>query len=101
MLGMHLTVVDNPELSRFEARTPEGVAAGWVEYTRTAEAITLDHTEVDGSIEGKGIGSRLVKGTLAALRDEEAEVVNHCPFIERYLRRHEDDYHWVVRVSGP
>lgn len=101
MATMEMTVVDNAEKSRFEARTPQGQAAGWVEYTRTPDSVTLDHTEVDSSIEGKGVGSTVVKGTLAALREEGVAVVNDCPFIERFMRRHEGEYDWVVRRAEP
>jgi predicted GNAT family acetyltransferase len=98
---MDLSVVDNPDLSRFEARTDEGAVAGVVEYTRTDESVSLDHTEVDEAFHGKGVGSRLVSGTLSLLLDEGVHVVNDCPFIERYMRRHPADYDWVERVAGP
>jgi predicted GNAT family acetyltransferase len=98
---MDLTVVDDPEKSRFEARTGDGALAGWVDYTRAAEFVTLDHTEVDGACEGQGVGSRLVKQTLAIVLAEGVEVVNDCPFIERYMRRHEGEYDTVVRKAGP
>lgn len=98
---MDLTVVDNRELSRFEARTVDGAVAGVVEYTREARSLTLDHTEVEDGYEGKGVGSRLVSGTLATLLDEGVSVVNACPFIERYMRRHPGEYDWVERVADP
>ncbi|MGA7689626.1 MAG: GNAT family N-acetyltransferase [Jiangellales bacterium] len=98
---MDLTVVDDTEKSRFEARTADGALAGWVEYTRTAESVTLDHTEVDGAYGGQGVGSTLVKQTLAIVLDEGVAVVNDCPFIERYMRRHEGEYDAVVRKAGP
>lgn len=98
---MHLSVADNPEKSRFEARTDDGRVAGVVEYTRGAGSVSLDHTEVDKSFHGKGVGSRLVRGTIQALLDEGVHVVNHCPFIERFLSRHEGEFDSVERVSGP
>jgi predicted GNAT family acetyltransferase len=98
---MHLSVVDNSATGRFEARTDDGAVAGVVEYTRTPEAVSLDHTEVDEAFHGKGVGSRLVSGTLSMLADEGVRVVNDCPFIERYMRRHEGEYDWVERVAGP
>jgi len=98
---MDLTVVDNPERSRFEARTTDGAVAGVVEYSRDADAVTLDHTEVEDGYEGKGVGSRLVSGTLATLLDQGVSVVNDCPFIERYIRRHPGDYDWVERIADP
>lgn len=98
---MQLVVVDNSEKSRFEARTDDGQVAGVVEYTRDPGSVSLDHTEVDESFHGQGVGSRLVRGTITALLDEGVDVVNHCPFIERFLRRHEGEFASVKRVSGP
>lgn len=99
MEGMELTVVDNAEKSRFEARTPQGGAAGWVEYTRTTDSVTLDHTEVDADFEGQGVASTVVKQTLRMLLDEGVTVVNDCPFIERYMARHTGEYDDVVRQA--
>lgn len=98
---MNLTVVDNPERSRFEARTDDDRAAGWVEYTRRPGSVVLDHTEVDEDFHGQGVGSTLVRGTLDALVAEDIHVVNDCPFVERFLRRHEGEYESVARLSGP
>jgi uncharacterized protein len=98
---MDVTVVDNPEMSRFEARTSDGAVAGRVEYTRTDQQVMLDHTEVEDDYEGEGVGSTLVQKTLRTLLDEGVTVVNDCPFIERYLRRHEGEYDSVVRQAQP
>jgi len=98
---MELTVVDNREMSRFEARTDDGAVAGRVDYVRTDQSVTLDHTEVDDAYKGKGVGSTLVKQTLSTLLAEGVRVVNDCPFIERYLRRHEGEYDSVVRKALP
>lgn len=98
---MDLSVVENRDLSRFEARTDSGAVAGVVEYTRAEASVTLDHTEVDEAFHGEGVGSRLVRGTLSLLRDEGVHVVNDCPFVERFMRRHPGDYDWVERVAGP
>jgi predicted GNAT family acetyltransferase len=98
---MDLTVVDHPERSRFEARTTDGAVAGVVEYSREAGSLTLVHTEVEDGYEGKGVGSRLVSGTLAAVRHEGVSVVNDCPFIERYMRRHPGEYDWLERIASP
>jgi predicted GNAT family acetyltransferase len=98
---MNLTVVDNPEMRRFEARTDDGEVAGVVEYERTDDTVTLVHTEVVETFHGQGVGSRLVRGTLHTLTGEAARVVNDCPFIERFLLRHEGEFPSVERVSGP
>jgi predicted GNAT family acetyltransferase len=48
----------------------------------------LVHTDVATSAEGKGVGSRLVEGALADIRERGLRVVPICPFVADYIRRH-------------
>jgi predicted GNAT family acetyltransferase len=48
------------------------------------------HTEVDPSVKGLGIGSRLAAGELDDVRSRGLKVVAKCPFIAAWLRRHPD-----------
>ena len=70
----------------------DGELAGFDEYTRSDEAIALNHTEVDDRFEGRGIGSALARGVLAAARSDGIAVLPYCPFVARYIRGHADDY---------
>lgn len=94
--GMDLTVVDNTDEHRFEARTHDGHVAGWVDYRLACGSTTLVHTEVVEAFHGQGIGSRLASGALAQVHLREGTVVNQCPFINRYIARHPGDYDYVV-----
>ena len=98
--SMNLTVVDNTDSSRFEARTDDDAVAGWVDYRRRPDSLTLVHTEVDGSYHGEGVGSRLVSATLSAASDEGVTVINECPFITRFMQRHPGEYSFVVDATG-
>ena len=89
-----VTISDNPELQRFEARIGDEVA-GFVAYHIDDEAITFDHTEVDDAYEGQGIGSRLARGALDGARALNRKVVAQCPFIKSYIERHYE-YHDLV-----
>lgn len=91
-----MDVVDNTDRSRFEARS-DGDVVGFVQYRRTPEAVVLLHTEVSDAVAGQGVGSRLVRGTLATLLAEGLTVVDECPFIGRFLDRHPGEYDQVVR----
>ncbi len=97
--SMNLTVVDNTDESRFEARTDDDSVAGWVDYRRRPDSVTLVHTEVDGSYHGSGVGSRLVSATLATVTEEGVSVINECPFITRFLQRHPGEYDSVVDAT--
>jgi uncharacterized protein len=80
-------VRDNPARSRFEMAG--GGAVAFVEYERTGNGrIALLHTEVPEALSGRGVGSKLVRGVLDALRAEGSKVVPRCEFVAAYVGRH-------------
>ena len=80
-------VKDNPAASRFEMRSGDSTA--FVEYRRAGDGrIALLHTEVPEALSGQGVGSKLVGGTLAAVRAEGLKVVPRCEFVAAYVARH-------------
>lgn len=90
-----LEIVDNPDESRYEARLG-GQVVGISQYELRGRRITFLHTEVDPSVEGRGIGSRLARGVLADTRARNLGVTALCPFIAAFLRRHESEYRDLV-----
>ncbi len=60
-----------------------------VEYivSKTGE-IYLTHTEVPFQLEGKGIGTSLVRDVLTDIEQRGLKLVPLCPFITRYIRKH-------------
>jgi predicted GNAT family acetyltransferase len=85
---MSATVRDNTESHRFELEIDDHVAKAW--YRRQGNVITFTHTEVPPELEGKGVGSRLARGALDAVRAAGEKVVALCPFIAAYMRRHRE-----------
>ena len=79
-------VRDNPATSRFEMASGDAVA--FVEYMRAGDRIVLIHTEVPEALSGRGVGSKLVRGTLEAVRTEGLKVVPRCEFVAAYIERH-------------
>jgi uncharacterized protein len=91
-------VEDNPALSRFEMRS--GGAVAFVDYRRAGDGrIALLHTEVPEALSGQGVGSKLVRGVLDALRAEGAKVVPRCEFVAAYVERH-PEYRAMVAEEG-
>ena len=82
-------VVDNPEERRYELWLG-ATLAGFIEYRSEPGTILLVHTEVDPAVEGRGLGSRLVAGTLDDLRARGVKLVPLCPFVRAYLRHHRE-----------
>ena len=79
-------VRDNKAEHRFEMDAGGDVAVAY--YRLSPGVITLTHTEVPASLQGRGIGSRLVRGVLEAARAEGLKVVPRCSFVSSYLARH-------------
>jgi hypothetical protein len=80
-------VRDNPGRGQFEL-VLDGRRVGYLRYRRFPDRIDLIHTEVLPQHEGKGYGSVLIAGALAAAREEGLAVIPHCPFVREYVGRH-------------
>jgi predicted GNAT family acetyltransferase len=79
-------VRDYPALHRFEIDADGHVASS--QYKRAGGVIDIMHTEVPPALNGKGIGSRLVRGLLELVRAEGAKVRPLCPFVRSYIDKH-------------
>jgi len=64
----------------------DGEVAGFAEYRVRPDALAFTHTEV--LVEGRGLGTRLVKGVLDDVRASGGMIVPLCPFIAAYIKRH-------------
>jgi predicted GNAT family acetyltransferase len=80
------SVRDNPTRHRFELDTEGQIA--YSEYRRANSVVTIMHTEVPKELNGKGIGSALVRGVLGLIRAEGAKVRPICPFVKGYIEKH-------------
>jgi len=80
------SVRDNPERHRFELDIDGEVA--FSNYTRDGDTITFMHTEVPPALNGRGIGSKLVRGALDLVRAQNLKVKAKCPFVKAYLDKH-------------
>ena len=83
---MATIVRDNTVSHRFELEIDDEVAKAW--YRRQGNVVTFTHTDVPTALSGKGVGSRLAKGALDAVRAAGLKVVAKCPFIATYLKKH-------------
>src|SRR5215510_583192 len=77
-LDMSNNVRDNSNLHRFELDTDGHIA--FSEYKRADGVLSIMHTEVPKELEGRGIGSTLIRGVLDAARAEGLKVKPVCPF---------------------
>lgn len=80
---------NNTHRRRFELETDGKLSI--VEYQHVDdETLALTHTEVDPSLEGHGVGSKLVEGVLQFVEQNNLKIVPLCPFVTAYLKRHPD-----------
>jgi uncharacterized protein len=90
-----VVVRDNSEALRYELLL-DGEVAGELRYRRRPDAIVLIHTEVSRSLEGRGLGGRLVQGALGDLRSHGLKIVPICPYVRSYIQRHPEYADLVV-----
>jgi len=84
-MTMASTVRDNPAQHQFEMDTQAGIA--FARYRRDGSTLTVLHTEVPRAIEGRGLGSRLVRGMLDMARERGDKVVPLCGFVRAFIAR--------------
>lgn len=79
-------VVRNDRTQRFEiADAPEDAHLA---YRRSGDRLVLVHTEVADELEGRGVGSALVREALTHAEEEGLTVVPECAFVASWLERH-------------
>lgn len=85
-VGKTPAVVDNDAARRFELTVDNTTA--FIDYRLSGQRIVLVHTDVPSELQGKGVGSALVRGALDLAVQRGHEVVPLCPFVASYLKRH-------------
>jgi predicted GNAT family acetyltransferase len=90
-----MSVVDNPGAARYELRL-DGAVAGFITYRSKDDSISLLHSDIDPELEGQGLGSRLVRGTLNDARARGLAVKPVCPFVVAFIESH-PEYADLVR----
>lgn len=81
-----LPLVVNEAAHRFEL-TIDGQLAVIV-FRKHDEVITLEHTEVEPALEGKGAATAIIEKTLDYIEQRGFRLVPLCPFVVAYLKRH-------------
>jgi predicted GNAT family acetyltransferase len=79
-------VTDNEADSQFEICIGSQVAR--MTYTVSGNNITFQHTYVPRALEGRGIGSALVRGAFSHAARMQKRVIIVCPFTYGWLAKH-------------
>jgi len=83
---MSNNVRDNTERHRFELEADGQIA--YSNYRLSNGVLTILHTEVPKTMEGRGIGSALARGLLDIARSQGLKVQPLCPFVRAFMDRH-------------
>ncbi|KWV57843.1 acetyltransferase [Bradyrhizobium macuxiense] len=82
---MSETFRDNETQNRFELEVDGAIA--FVVYRKTPDTITLVHTEVPPELGGRGIGSKLARAALGAVRAQGRNLIVKCEFIQGFMKK--------------
>lgn len=79
----------------------DGRQVGFIIFQTQGDIVVLPHTEVDPSVEGRGIGSGLTRFALDDVRERGQYVVPQCPFVAAWIGRHPEYAALVYRPGIP
>lgn len=81
-----MKLIDNQEAKQYEMHVDDEIVR--IEYIRALNNIYLTHTEVPRSLEGRGLGSQIVKSVLEDIDAKELTLIPMCPFVAGYIKKH-------------
>ncbi len=88
MTGNASLLRDNADAHRFELPLPGGEVA-FAAYRQSKPGVLhIVHVEVPRAVEGRGVGSTVMKVVLEEVRARGQKVVPVCGFAAAYMRRH-------------
>lgn len=93
---MTVTVRDNPDRDRYEVYDDDAFA-GYAEYERTEDSLTLTHTVVKDEFEGRGLAAQLAKAALGEARQSGRAVLPKCEYMASYIGKHRE---WLDLVPA-
>ncbi|MCK8480748.1 GNAT family N-acetyltransferase [Psychroserpens algicola] len=69
----------------------DGVEKALMTYSYAgSDKIIIDHTEVDASLKGQGIGYKLVEASVEYARDKHIKILPLCPFAAAVFKKKQE-----------
>jgi predicted GNAT family acetyltransferase len=84
-----IEISDAPERNRYELSV-DGETVGFTEYHKRPGLISFVHTEIDESVQGRGLGDTLIRFALEDARKRDLAVLPFCPFVKAFIERHRE-----------
>jgi uncharacterized protein len=85
----HVTIENNTEKQQYEAKQ-DGKVVAFAEYRPIGQSIMFTHTEVNEDLEGKGVGSQLIRHALEDTKAQGMTAIPMCPFVKIFIQRHKE-----------
>ena len=77
------------EENRIYAQNSDNKTVAEVTFYEIEKGVfNIDHTFVDNSLRGQGIGSKLVQEAVDTIKQKGADVKATCPFASKWLEEH-------------
>lgn len=89
MNDKHATVRHDESQQRYVLEI-DGNELGMARYQDDGEREIFTHTEVDSSLEGQGMGSKLIRHSLDDARRRGKRIVPVCEFVAAYIQKHHE-----------
>lgn len=83
------TVTHAPALNRFEIHE-DSQLAGFAEYRDHGGQRIFHHTEIGEQFGGKGLATKLIRGALTETAAAGLRIVPVCPFVAKFVDKHDD-----------
>ena len=72
---------------RIEYRNEEGKTRALQTFSEIGEGIVeIDHTEVDGSLQGQGIAGRMTDLAVVSLKNQGKKSIPSCSYVESWFK---------------
>lgn len=82
-------------------RRSGGLKLAFIDYRRNARTVTMTHAEVLSALQGRRLGSALVRGALELVRARGEKVVPLCSFVALYITRRPEVQHLLDGSDKP
>lgn len=87
--AIEIRLEESDTKGRYLATFPDTQGKGEMSFSKAgAELIIVDHTEVDDSLRGRGVGAALAARLVADMRERGVKIVPLCPFFRSVAERH-------------
>jgi uncharacterized protein len=82
-------VHDARDRERYEISL-DGEVVGFTAYRAQPGLIAFVHTEIDESVQGRGLADTLIRSALEDARKRGLAVLPFCPFVKAFIERHRE-----------